>query len=135
MLRALVFVIIALAIIGAGTIFYLGPSRLAELAEIDPSGEVSGETAETQSAAPAPEAQAAREPLFDNLGMLTWPISTDVKLAQDYFDQGMRWAYAFNHSAARRAFQEAQRQDPKCAMCYWGEAYVLGPNVNRRMDC
>jgi tetratricopeptide (TPR) repeat protein len=134
MLRALVLVIIALVIIGAGTVFYLGPSRLAELAESGPSGEDGSETAEPKSPIPAPAAHAAQEPLFDNLGTLSWPISTKVKLAQDYFDQGIRWTYAFNHSAARRAFREAQRQDPDCAMCYWGEAYVLGPNINAAMD-
>jgi len=132
MLRALVLVIIALVIIGAGAVFYLGPSRLAGLVESGPSGQDVSETAEPKSPAPAP--QVAQEPLFDNLGTLSWPISTKVKLAQDYFDQGMRWTYAFNHSAARRAFQEAQRQDPDCAMCYWGEAYVLGPNINAPMD-
>ena len=136
MLRGLVLVIVALVIIGAATVFYLGPSRLAELGQTSSPSEDGSRTAEVQSpaSAPAADVQAAQEPLFDNLGTLSWPISTKVKPAQEYFDQGMRWAYAFNHSAAGRAFQEAQRQDPDCAMCYWGEAYVLGPNINAPMD-
>jgi hypothetical protein len=55
-------------------------------------------------------------------------------LAQRYFDQGLRLTYAFNHTEARRAFRQAQRLDPRCALCYWGEALVLGPNINAPMD-
>ena len=85
----------------------------------------------------SPQAKPAvepREPLFADLGALSWPITTRQPFAQAYFDQGIRWAWAFNHSAARRAFREAQRQDPTCAMCYWGEAFVLGPNINAPME-
>lgn len=89
---------------------------------------------ETTPVATATPAVGAQEPLYDNLGDLNYPISTDSELAQRYFDQGLRWTYAFNHAAARRAFQEAQRQDPNCAMCYWGEAFVLGPNINAPME-
>lgn len=69
-------------------------------------------------------------PLFDGLGKQSWRIDTAHRGAQAYFDQGLRLAFAFNHAEARRAFQEAQRLDPGCAMCYWGEALVLGPNIN-----
>jgi tetratricopeptide (TPR) repeat protein len=75
----------------------------------------------------------ARPPLLENLGTLTYPVATKSRLAQSYFDQGLRLAYAFNHAEARRAFREAQRQDPGCAICYWGEALVLGPNINAPM--
>lgn len=73
-------------------------------------------------------------PLWDNLGTLTFPVTTGNKLAQRYFDQGLKLAYAFNHAEAARAFRHAQRLDPGCAMCYWGEALVLGPNINAPMD-
>ena len=69
-------------------------------------------------------------PLYDTLGQLTYPISTRSAEAQAYFDQGLRLAFAFNHGEAARAFRQAQAIDPTCAMCYWGEAYVLGPNIN-----
>jgi len=72
--------------------------------------------------------------LSENLGDRTFPITTRVGLAQRYFDQGLRWTYAFNHPEALRAFRHAQDLDPACAMCYWGEAYVLGPNINAPMD-
>ena len=57
-----------------------------------------------------------------------------IALAQQYFDQGIRLAFAFNHAEARRAFRKAQRLDPACAMCYWGEGLVLGPNINAPME-
>ncbi|MBE9124863.1 MULTISPECIES: hypothetical protein [unclassified Coleofasciculus] len=73
-------------------------------------------------------------PLFDNLGNHHHPISTKVPLAQRYFDQGLILTYGFNHAEATRSFQEAVRLDPDCAMCYWGVALVLGPNINAAMD-
>jgi tetratricopeptide (TPR) repeat protein len=72
--------------------------------------------------------------LWDNLGTLSYPITTSNADAQRYFDQGLRLAYAFNHNEALRAFRKAQTLDPECAMCFWGEAYVLGPNINAPMD-
>src|SRR5262249_3981929 len=42
-------------------------------------------------------------------------------------------AYGFNHEEAQRAFRKAQKLDPECAMCFWGEALVLGPNINMPM--
>ncbi len=82
----------------------------------------------------SPAAAGTSVPLYDDLGDLTYPITTTNTLAQRYFDQGLRLTYAFNHGEARRAFREAQRLDPNCAMCYWGEAFVLGPNINAPMD-
>lgn len=72
--------------------------------------------------------------LFDNLGNLHHPISTNSKLAQRYFDQGLTLAYGFNHAEAARSFQEAAKLDPACAICYWGVALVLGPNINAPME-
>src|SRR5207342_2388836 len=54
--------------------------------------------------------------------------------AQKYFDQGLILAYGFNHAEAGRSFYEATRRDSTCAMCYWGYAYVLGPNYNAGME-
>jgi tetratricopeptide (TPR) repeat protein len=73
-------------------------------------------------------------PLYDDLGILSSPITTKSPLAQRYFDQGLRLAYGFNHAEARRAFRTAQKYDPDCAMCAWGEALVLGPNINAPME-
>ncbi len=73
-------------------------------------------------------------PLYENLGDLSYPITTNNSLAQRYFDQGLRLAYAFNHVEAWRAFRKAREIDPGCAMCYWGEAYALGPNINAPIE-
>ena len=73
-------------------------------------------------------------PLFDGLDVYHYPITTKSKLAQQYFDQGFLLNYGFNHAEASRSFREAIRQDPSCAMCYWGLAYVLGPNYNAMME-
>ena len=77
---------------------------------------------------------ADEPPLWNNLGTLSLKVTTSKPLAQQYFNQGLRLAYAFNHAEAARAFQMAQKIDPSCAMCYWGEALVLGPNINMPMS-
>lgn len=128
MVRVLGFLIGVVVIAVALGAIYLGPAQLGELAGSIVSGSKKAEAPREPLAS-----ASAREPLFDDLGTLSWPVTTKSPLAQAYFNQGLRWAYAFNHSAARRAFQEAQRQDPDCAMCVWGEAYVLGPNINAPM--
>lgn len=76
----------------------------------------------------------AAPPLWDNLGRLHFAVSTAQPLAQRYFDQGLKLSYAFNHAEAARAFRQAHTLDPDCALCYWGEALVLGPNINAPMD-
>ncbi|KAB7623911.1 hypothetical protein [Alkalilimnicola sp. S0819] len=61
------------------------------------------------------------------------PITTAVPEAQQYFNQGLRLSYAFNHAEAIASFREAARLDPNCAMCYWGIALAHGPNINMPM--
>jgi len=73
-------------------------------------------------------------PLFTDLGTYHLTVTTRVPRAQAYFDQGIRLVYGFNHAEAIRAFSEATRIDPSCAMCYWGIALAHGPHVNAGMD-
>jgi len=74
---------------------------------------------------------AAGMPLLTAVtGSYTRPVTTRLPLAQAYFDQGMQMVFAFTYSVAISSFQEAQRQDPTCAMCYWGEALARGPFLN-----
>jgi tetratricopeptide (TPR) repeat protein len=73
-------------------------------------------------------------PLYNDLGDYHATITTSVPLTQQYFDQGLRLTYGFNHAEAIRAFREAARLDPKCAMCWWGVAFAYGPNINAPMD-
>ncbi len=75
-----------------------------------------------------------RTPLYDNLGSYHMAVATRAPLAQQYFDQGLRLTYGFNHDEAIKAFREGARQDSTCAMCWWGIAYALGPNINAPMD-
>lgn len=72
--------------------------------------------------------------LLPGLGDHALTITTSSPDAQRFFNQGLSLAYAFNHPEALRAFEEAVRLDPQCAMCHWGIAYVLGPNINAAMD-
>jgi tetratricopeptide (TPR) repeat protein len=71
--------------------------------------------------------------LKDNLGNYHFPISSKSELAQKYFDQGMALTYGFNHAEAARFFDTGTKIDPNCVMCYWGLAYIQGPNINAPM--
>ncbi len=71
---------------------------------------------------------------LQNLGKHAFPVSTNNPLAQQYINQGLNLAYGFNHAEARQAFREAARLDPGLAMAYWGQALVLGPNINAMME-
>jgi tetratricopeptide (TPR) repeat protein len=73
-------------------------------------------------------------PRLQNLGPHVFPVSTRSRQAQRFINQGVNLAYAFNHAEARRAFREAARLDPELAMAYWGQALVLGPNINAAME-
>ena len=95
----------------------------------------SGLVAQDDHAHGAAEAVVPPEvPLLEAvLGDFSRPIDTEVPIAQRYFDQGMQMVYAFTYPVAIRSFEEAQRQDPNCAMCAWGEAQARGPFLNSRM--
>ncbi len=87
------------------------------------------------SGAPAPPTSLADQvPLYTNLGAHHKRISTRVPATQQYFDQGLRLVYGFNHAEAIRSFTRAAALDPTCALCYWGIALAYGPHVNAPMD-
>ena len=90
--------------------------------------------AEMKAASPALAFADTDPPQWEGLGAVTYKVTTSNPTAQAYFDQGLRLAYAFNHGEAQRAFRKAQKLDPDCAMCFWGEALVLGPNINLPMQ-
>jgi len=73
-------------------------------------------------------------PRLQNLGTHTFKVTTKSGRAQLFINQGVNLAYGFNHAEAGRAFAEAARLDPTCAMAYWGQALVLGPNINASMN-
>jgi tetratricopeptide (TPR) repeat protein len=72
--------------------------------------------------------------LYPDLAEPRFGVTAANEQAVRYFNQGLMLSYGFNHAGAVRSFREAQRLDPECAMCWWGEAVALGPNINAPMD-
>src|SRR5580692_3194305 len=81
----------------------------------------------------AGEADKPGAPVFKGLGDHHHRISTANPQTQAFFDQGVNLLFGFNHAEAIRSFREAARLDPDCAMCWWGVAEALGPNINLPM--
>src|SRR5512134_1429339 len=78
------------------------------------------------------EDESARgAPQIDGLGTSTFPVTAREEEAKALFHRGMLLAYAFEHEEAARAFRAAAALDPSCAMCAWGVAWALGPNINQ----
>lgn len=83
--------------------------------------------------APETGSSAAEAPppvLVEGLGTSGIDPHTANPEARRWFDQGVRLVWAFDEVEAVRAFQQAQRLDPACAMCFWGEAWARGPTIN-----
>ncbi|MFZ9020077.1 MAG: hypothetical protein ACO2ZX_07835, partial [Paracoccaceae bacterium] len=66
-----------------------------------------------------------------DLGGYSWKITTESATAQLWFDRGLMWTYGFHHEEAQVCFERVLKEDPNCAMAYWGLAYIAGPNYNR----
>ena len=122
------YLLIGVVLIVLGYV-YFGPSHQKD---IDASQKASFYGIKCTVAKYLFEADTTRQiaPLFENLGDLHFPVSTESERAQAFFDQGLRLTYAFNHAEAHRSFMEAARLDPSSAMAHWGQAYALGPNIN-----
>ena len=105
-------------------------------AEQPVADESAGVAAETQAEAGARAEVVARAgaPLFEGMGDHEHPVTTTDPWAQKYFNQGLILDFAFNHAESVRSFKAAQTLDANCAMCFWGEALVLGPNINLPMQ-
>jgi tetratricopeptide (TPR) repeat protein len=94
----------------------------------------SGDTPDHMQHVPTTVAEWAHgAQLYDGLGDAHRSITTSNPEAQKYFDQGMRFTYAFNHDEATRSFAKAAELDPHCASCYWGVSLTVGPNYNLPM--
>jgi tetratricopeptide (TPR) repeat protein len=85
------------------------------------------------SAASLAEAAEAPPPvLVEGLGYSGIAADTKNAEAQRWFDQGIRFVWAFDEAEGIRAFQRAQALDPECALCFWGEAWARSPTLNLR---
>jgi tetratricopeptide (TPR) repeat protein len=81
-----------------------------------------------------PSGEGDAIPIYEGLGNYHRAITTSSPDAQAYFDQGMMLAYAFGRPESVRSFRAASERDPDCALCYWGEAWALGPYQNEEMS-
>jgi tetratricopeptide (TPR) repeat protein len=87
--------------------------------------------------APAPALAApagATAPLLEGMGPYDGPRASRNARARRYFEQGVTLAWGFNPAEGARSFEAAAAADPSCALCYWGLAWSLGPNINVDMD-
>ncbi len=60
----------------------------------------------------------------EQLGTVSFPVSCSEN-AQAGFQRGVALLHSFGYNAAAKQFQEIARQEPACAMAYWGEAMSL----------
>ncbi len=68
---------------------------------------------------------------YYDLGCYSRTVATSSKHAQQWFDRGLIWTYAYNHEEAIECFRKALEADAHCAMAHWGIAYCIGPNYNK----
>jgi tetratricopeptide (TPR) repeat protein len=73
---------------------------------------------------------SATEPIYKGLGDFSRKVTTTSPEAQQFFDQGLRFLFGYNHGASIRSFSEAAKLDPGCAMAHWGIALACGPHIN-----
>jgi tetratricopeptide (TPR) repeat protein len=60
----------------------------------------------------------------EQLGTVHFPVSCTPD-AQKTFEKGIALLHSFWYEEAEKTFLDAEKQDPKCAMAYWGEALSL----------
>lgn len=76
--------------------------------------------------------QSSLSVLMPKSGTYSRPISTGNAEAQQFFDQGLRFAWGFYFPESIASYQEASRLAPDHPMPYWGIAHAAGPNPNSR---
>ena len=122
------------ATVSAETLAMLDPARLAaEMCGSRRGAAALRSRLKRAAAIKGQDAAAAAAPIPVPDAIRLAVTSADPAVAR-YVRQGLLLAYGFNHQAAIAAFREAQRRDPGCAICFWGEAYALGPNINAPME-
>lgn len=113
-------------------VFALALPAAGQAQDAAPVTHIHYEAASAAAARPSPTGALA--PRLQNLGNHKIHWFTCKAAVRPWLNQGVNLAYGFNHAEAARAFREAARLDANCAMAYWGEALVLGPNINVPMN-
>src|SRR5215468_5495853 len=73
---------------------------------------------------------AASQSAEQRLGKVHFATSCNAQ-AQELFDRAMLYQHSFWYSASRRTFEEVLKEDPQCAIAYWGIAlsYLYNPHA------
>lgn len=64
--------------------------------------------------------------LIEGSGVYHPTISTSNTLAQQFFDQGLRYAWGFYFPESIASYQQAAMHDPEHPMIYWGHSSCHG---------
>ncbi len=67
------------------------------------------------------------------LGTVHFPVSCSPEV-QKSFEKGVALLHSFWYEESEKAFEEIQKQDPKCAMAYWGEGMSAWHQLWNRPD-
>ena len=73
-------------------------------------------------------------PLLSGMGQHDFDISSTNEQATVFFNQAIALTYGFNHLEAGRSYKQVALIEPNAAIAYWGQALVLGPNINGLME-
>jgi tetratricopeptide (TPR) repeat protein len=60
----------------------------------------------------------------EKLGTVSFPTSCEAGV-QKAFTRGVALLHSFAYEEASQQFQEIEKQDPRCAIAYWGQAMTL----------
>ena len=101
-----------------------GSEKPQKKSEISPAAPSAAQSVNTGRSADEPV-------LMTGLGNATIKVTTSSKLAQQFFDQGYRLAWGFNHDEARRAFRKAQQLDRTMRDVLLGRS--LGPRAEHQL--
>jgi hypothetical protein len=66
----------------------------------------------------------ARPGKLEGLGLVSFPVSCSAA-TQPRFDRAVALLHSFQYATAQSAFAEIARNDPPCAMAFWGQAMSL----------
>src|SRR2546430_17037933 len=84
-------------------------------------------------AAAADEGHHHEELTQEQLGTVHFPVACTPE-AQKTFEKGVALLHSFWYEESEKAFVDVEKQNPKCAMAYCGEALGLGHDHCNRPD-